>query len=1008
VYFLIIAMVSLVALSAIRHGMNHQRRWETGVGAGLLVFAMLIFGGASLWGEMLWFHTLGYGDRFWTAFGAQAVCGVVGTLLGCLTVGLLTWPISRQNSASRYWPGTLGAVIGCVWGLGNWAVMLKFWHAVPAGVSDPLFDRDVSFYLFTLPLLETCASLVILLTLISIVAAGASLLRQDRIKSAISNTEGHPASTQEVVASLRDVAPRRLLPLQFAAGGFTLAVAWQFYLGAFDLMYSQYGVVHGPGWTDTHVRLPVYYVLAVLFAVSGVVLMAEAAVRRFQDSARTRRRMVLTGGPLASGIVAWVVGLGLLPALFQWLHVQPNEVSVERPYIEHNIEFTRRAFQLDKIEEQQYPETAEFDSNSVEENREVLSQVRLWDPRALDAVYQQFQEIRLYYEFDDVDIDRYTIDGQYRQVLVSPREMALNNLPRQSQTFVNRRFKYTHGYGLTMAPVSEFTSGGLPELLIKDLPPRTTSSDLDVERPEIYYGELTDTHVVVNTTEEEFDYPSGEHNVYARYAGSGGVELSSLWRKFLFGWKFDGTRLFVSNHPTEESRIMFHRQIHERVRTLAPFLHFDEDAYVVLDDGHLYWVIDGYTTSERYPYSEPFQSETLPVRTRGRRTEADRPASAWYLHNANYVRNSVKAVIDAYDGSVDLFVFEPDDPVIQVWEKIFPGLLKDRDEMPASLQKHVRYPEGLLLAQSLVFSRYHMTDPEVFYNQEDVWVRATEKYYSSVQPVEPYYVMWQPPDSDAVNGGPSSGKASRKVSNPATEERPEFILMQPFTPRNRQVLIGWIAGMCDGEDYGRLLAYRFPKEKRVLGTQQVETKIDQDPQLSQQLSLWDQRGSRVVRGNVLAIPVNDTLLYVEPIYLQAEAAAYPELRLVAVMHDDELSYATTFEDALQGLVEGQKVSPALDSALSGLRSADRSMAEHVRRAGRAFDDYLQSLADRDFDAASRELKMLSTTLEAMQELVPEEAGKPASSSAAKAEPSPGPNDGEGQHENPPETAAIVR
>jgi hypothetical protein len=449
--------------------------------------------------------------------------------------------------------------------------------------------------------------------------------------------------------------------------------------------------------------------------------------------------------------------------------------------------------------------------------------------------------------------------------------------------------------------------------------------------------------VIVNTKEKELDYPSGEENVYIHYPGDGGVLLKNLWRKFLFGWMFDGTRLFLSSYPTAESRIMFHRQIQDRVKTLAPGVHFDDDPYVVLADNKLYWMIDGYTTSGYYPYSEPFSAQESAYRRSIRDRLFSRKVKG-QLHGINYIRNSVKAVVDAFDGSVDFYVFEPDDPVIQVWSKIFPDLLKDRQEMPHALLQHVRYPKDMLLVQGLVYAKYHMSDPTVFYNQEDLWIRATEKYYNEVQPVQPYYIMWELPGSAEL----------------------DFVLILPFTPKNRQVMIGWIAGMCDPDDYGRFLAYKFPKEKRVLGTQQVETKIDQDRFLSGQLTLWDQRGSNVIRGNVLAIPVEGTLLYVEPIYLQAETAAYPELRLVIVMHNDILSYGETFDKALMGIFEDGE--PVFEAGEKGMETP-ATVESLVQSANQAFEDYLKLLGEKRFDEASNSLEQLEKTLNQLSKTV---------------------------------------
>lgn len=488
--------------------------------------------------------------------------------------------------------------------------------------------------------------------------------------------------------------------------------------------------------------------------------------------------------------------------------------------------------------------------------------------------------------------------------------------------------------------VNEFTADGLPNLLIKDIPPVSSYPELAIERPEIYYGELTDHYVVVNSKETEFDYPSGENNIYSHYEGMGGVQISNFWRKLLYGWKLGGTRFLFSGYPSRDSRIMLYRQVKARAGELAPFLQLDEDPYLVIADGKLYWIIDAYTSSRYYPYSEPFS-------TFRNRTGSSRPGhsdlhglAGSNLNGQNYLRNAVKVVVDAYSGETNFYIFDKKDPLVQVYEKIFPDLFKDRSAMPMALQRHVRYPAGMLLVQGLVYAKYHMTDPAVFYNQEDLWVRATEKYYDDVQPVEPYYIMWKPPGSGQM----------------------EFVLMMPFTPKNKQVMIGWIAGMCDGDHYGRFLAYNFPKEKMVLGTQQVETKIDQDSYLSGQLTLWDQRGSHVIRGNVLAIPLNKTIIYVEPIYLQSETSAYPELRLVAVMQHDHLGYAETFEGAISNLLT-QTSGPLQRRVRTVIQ--DQSIEALIKEANDAFEQYLKSMQQKDFDESAEALKNLQ---EALQQL----------------------------------------
>jgi len=648
-------------------------------------------------------------------------------------------------------------------------------------------------------------------------------------------------------------------------------------------------------------------------------------------------------------IIIWIVAFSILPGAFEWLVVEPNEITYERPYILNNIQFTRSGFGLNNVEEKEYPLNGDFTQETVNNNPSIFTNIRLWDWKALDAVYRQFQSIRLYYEFSDVDVDRYNIDGKTRQVMVSGREINIDNLPQQSQTFVNQRFQYTHGYGITMAAVNEFTNQGLPHLLIKDIPPVSESHSLEVTQPQIYFGEETLTPVVVNSKTKEFDYPSGEDNVYTNYSGKGGVELSSFFRKFLYGWKFDGTNFLFSDYPTEKSRIMFHRQILDRVKLLAPFLNFDKDPYIVLSEGKLYWMVDAYTTSDYYPYSQPFNNvETIQYKE-GNNTQELNTQFSDFLAGINYIRNSVKAVINTYDGTVDFYIIDNNDPIIKVWSKIYPNLFKDKSQMPKDLLAHIRYPAEMLLTQGTVYEKYHMTDPTVFYNQEDLWVRATAKYYNQIEPVEPYYIMWQLPGTD----------------------KEQFVQMLPFTPKNRQVLIGWIAGMCDPDNYGQFISYQFPKDQMVLGPQQVETKIDQDSFLSGQLTLWDQHGSKVIRGNVLAIPVNNTLFYVEPIYLQAETAAYPELRLVVVMQKENMSYAKTFEDAMNGLFTKspnvQKLagnSATQSNQNPQLTSSDNSSWQNkVKEANTAYNNYLRYTGDKKFAEAARELEKLQQALE---------------------------------------------
>jgi uncharacterized membrane protein (UPF0182 family) len=941
-YIALLVLLAALGGVLIANGIQWRRPKTLFTGSLTLLLAALFFGLLSFWGEMLWFEELGQSSRFWTVVFAQSGFTVLGAVVGGLLVLILTLPIPVQTPLARIGAVVAGVLSGGLWGLWNWQIILKYIYRVATGIRDPILQCDTGFYLFTLPFYDSLYWGLLWTAAIALAAATGLALDTRSVNKLLSELSPSDNPSEWGAA----ISAHRFFCLPLAA--ITVVVAWGQYLKIYHLLYSKWGVVVGAGWTDVHVRLPAYLIAAAATLLLGLLPLVPAVycklARQFQ-----RRQLPVENAALIAicvpwlGIFAiWFLALGVAPLLTQWLRVQPNEITLEAPYISNNIEFTRRGFQLHNVEEREFSVSPVFNQETLSNNQYLLSEVRLWDWRALEAVYKQFQEIRLYYEFADVDVDRYHTAHGYRQVMVSAREMEPANLPVESRTFVNLRFKYTHGYGLTMAPVTDFTADGLPNLLIKDIPPKTTDETLSVARPQIYYGELTNSHVFVNTRELEFDYPKGDDNAYVNYSGSGGVRISNLWRKFLFGWKFDGTRFLLSGYPTSDSRVLFHREIRERVKTLAPFLNFDTDPYIVLVDGNLYWVIDAYTTSTYYPYSEPFVA-TEPIQfkpSEGNRKMAH--GSTVSLAGANYVRNSVKVVVDAFNGSVTFYVFEPDDPLIQVWQRIFPELFTAREKMPDALRAHVRYPRDFLLTQGLVYAKYHMTDPAVFYNQEDLWMRATEKYYAEVQPVEPYYVMWQPPGSRSA----------------------EFVLMLPFTPKNRQVMIGWIAGMCDPANYGRLLAYKFPKEERILGPQQVETKIDQDGFLSGQLSLWNQQGSRVIRGNTLVIPIDHSLLYVEPIYLQAEAAAYPELRLVAVMHGDNLSYAETLDKALQGLLTeaGKKPPPAL---VLGLKGKKIPFKELVSQANDAFKNYLRLQGEGRFAEAAKELTQLQ---EALQQL----------------------------------------
>lgn len=935
-FTLLFVLLTGLGVFAIYQGRARGSTSLKATGVAVIVATILLFRFLDFWGEKIWFDELGFNDRFWTLFIAEALFAVAGALVG---FGLLAVLLNKVSDSKRWIKKVAfvgGALLGGAWGLSNWSGFLKFWHRVPVGMKEPILGIDAGFYLFTLPFLDGLYNLLFMITLI---AVGLGFAARYEIYQ-----EGRSLKLYES-ESARGGAQQQMLFVN--AGLFLIVLAGGLYLDRFHLLYSELGTVSGPGWTDEHIVLPAIMTTLVLTTLMGVALFLPAT-RRILQRALYRLGVRKAGNPvyvIGSSVavvgIVWLLALSILPGTFQNFRVEPNEISYEKPYIENSIKYSRFGYALHEAESREFPVKDTFNRKIVENNPTIFNNVRLWDWRALDAVLKQFQEIRLYYEFTDVDIDRYQYDGDYRQVMVSAREMNASNLPAESQTFVNKVFKYTHGYGIAQTTVSDFTPEGLPNLLVKNIPPESEYPALEVKQPRIYYGELTNDYAIVNSREPEFDYPRGDQNEYYNYSGEGGVPLGSFWRKFIYAYKMGDFKLLLTSYPTKESRILFRRNIKSRVRALAPFLHLDQDPYIVNANGQLYWMIDAYTTSSYFPYSEPYNSrETIQYKSGNTQQQLAINHRADFK-GKNYIRNPVKVTVNAFTGDVQFYTFDEEDAIVQVWSKILPDMFQPRSAMPDALEAHIRYPVDYLLTQGLAYAKYHMEDPEVFYNQEDLWIRATEKYYGSVQPVEPYYIMWEPPESQGA----------------------EFSLILPFTPKNRQVSIGWIAGLCDPGSYGRFLAYNFPKEKRVLGPQQVETKIDQNSFLSGQLSLWDQRGSRVIRGNVLAIPVEETIVYVEPIYLQAETAAYPELRLVCIMHNDQLSYAETFEEALAGLF-GDDPATAMDgSTPSKQYETAPNLQAGISRAQEAFRSYLKATGEGEFQDAAKALNRLQRVLE---------------------------------------------
>jgi len=691
-----------------------------------------------------------------------------------------------------------------------------------------------------------------------------------------------------------------------------LPVILHFILKIFGLMYSESGAVFGAGWVDIHVRYPAHVVLA----VGTLVLAAFLILLSFRPNIKFKYLVIA----VSSYAGALLLGLLIVPLIFQAVLVSPSELQTEKEYIEYNIKYTRQAFSLDQIEEHKLPVVNDLSYERLADFSSTLDNVRLWDWKALLASYRQLQEIRYYYEFGDVDVDRYTIfGGQYRQVMLAARELPVSQLDEQSQTWENQHLRYTHGYGVCLNGVNEFDSEGLPKMLIKDIPPVVGPPELRIDRPEIYFGENTGNHVFVRASINEFDYPMGDDNQYAQYQGNGGIPLGSGLRRLAFAWEFDGIKLLISEYLSADSRIMYHRNILERVSEIAPFLSYDADPYVVISDGRLYWILDAFTLSNRYPYSESYDGRF------------------------NYIRNSVKVVVDAYDGDVSFYVFDLEDPIIKTWQSIYPELFKTSIELSDDLRTHIRYPEDMLKVQSRMYGVYHMTNPQVFYNREDTWVWAREIYEDASQsiPVEPYFVMMQLPGETGI----------------------EFIQMLPFTPRDKMNMIGWMASRMDGDHYGELFVYKLPKGEFYDGPEKIETMIDQDPEMSSQLTLWKQKGSEVIRGNTLSIPLGQSFLHVQPIYLRADNSPMPQLRRVVVSYNKKVVWAGDFQTALRRVFDLSD-----NPTIQAVEANGEAMTESklIERANENYQNYLKLMGEGKAVEAGQALEFLGQTLQQLQ------------------------------------------
>jgi len=892
--------------------------------AGIAFVVLLLIGSIStLITELWWFDSVSFSSVFWTILTWKGILWIGAFIIYAAVLWInfrIANRLTRDRTFRRFDNANIQMpaqkVFNLIVGVGIllisliaasaaipwWETFLKFLNATEYGAADPIFQHDIGFYLFELPFYEDVQGWLLSVFVMSLILAGVVYF----LKGAIQFVKNR----QQIFTSGVKIHLSGLLAI------IAILIAVQFWLNRYELLFSSGGVVFGAGFTDTHATLLSYWVM--LFITLGVAILFIISLFRKGI------------GLLVTGVGAFVVVLILVNGLYPWFQqrflVEPNELDRERPYIEHNIEYTRMAYGLDDVQREAYSLRDTLSKEIIDENEATIQNIRLWDSRPLLSTYRQIQEIRLYYRFSDVDIDRYMVDGEYRQVMLSPREFSYDQVPSRAQTWQNQRLTYTHGYGMVMSPVNVVTPEGLPRLLIKDIPP-VSSIDIEVDEPAIYYGEETGHYVFTGTTTQEFDYPVGGENMFTEYAGSGGVPMQSLFRRLIYAYEFGSIKILISGYFTNESRVHYHREIRNRVRNVAPFLEYDRDPYITIIDGQLKWILDAYTTSTKFPYAEPMAGGGV-----------------------NYIRNSVKVVIDAYNGDMDFYVVDEQDPVLRTYQKIFPELFKSSDQIPDNIRAHFRYPEDLFLIQSQAYLSYHMTDPTVFYNREDMWRFPTEIYEGNEQTMEPYYVIMRLPGY----------------------EDEEFLLFLPFTPVNRNNMIAWMGARSDGEHYGELVLYEFPKQELVFGPMQIEARIDQHPDISEQLTLWSQQGSNVIRGNLLVIPIEGALLYVEPLYIRAEQGQMPELKRVIVAYENQIVMRETLENSLAAIFGEMQPVLAAQPAVSGETAvaptamSSQNVESLIQSANEAYQQAQNALQQGDWTGYGDQVQRLGDLLNQLQ------------------------------------------
>ena len=891
----------------------------------IVVILVLLIGCAGFITNWMWFDSLGYEKVFWTKFLSQMEIGVPVFLAAMLLVRIYLKSLKkhyfievesheipdekRLNKISWGMSVVFGLLVGLSAGASTWMDFRQFANATSFGLKDPLFHLDISFYVFKLAFLTKANNIVLGIVvgvvIITLLYYGILMTvhTPDVFEREPEEPEGPETSGENAIPFTRKSRSKRssmrtldlnnsnMSQLFHIASGkltllgivFYLMVAMDFLMRQFDLLHVHTGAVYGAGFTDVNVKLWVYRLIMVLSIVGAVTLCHHMHRKEPKKLVRIPIAIVVVG--LLGGVVSFAV---------QNLLVSPDEINKESKYLERNISYTRHAYGLDNIKVEEFPAEQNLNRQAIRDNSQTITNIRINDYEPVQDFYNQTQSIRQYYDFNDVDIDRYNIDGEQTQTYLAAREI---NESKISSTWINRHLKYTHGYGAAVSRVDTVTASGQPDIIVKNIPPESEAKDIDITRPEIYFGELTNDYVIVNTDEQEFDYPNGNENSYSTYKGKAGIKLNLL-NRILFSVREGSMKLLVSSNVNSDSRIIINRNIKDRVEKLMPYLSYEKDPYMTVVNGKLYWIVDAYTTSSYYPYSEPYSGE---------------------VGSTNYIRNSVKVVIDAYNGDTTFYVVDQDDPVARTYQKIYPTLFKDVKEMPEGIRKHIRYPNSLLKIQAGVYTKYHMDQVKVFYQDEDLWDIAHQIYGTEEKEMDPSYFIFELPD----------------------EKKAEFINMIPFTPKSKQNMTAIMMARNDGNRYGQLLVYKFPKNKTVYGPMQIEAQIDQNTEISKEFSLWNSSGSKYRRGDLFVIPINNSIMYVEPVYLEASNQAIPEMKRVIVAYGDKIAYESTLEDALADLFGedengGQSQSA---SASSGKNNSGKSNTkELIQKANEAYEN----------------------------------------------------------------------